>query len=177
MTSAKRALIYLVIFAVIAIGGGIFVANGIQRPVPGADQEYTAEFTNVAGLRIGAEHVPERARRDLPGPVVEVVVTPAGDVGDAAQRAAARARVRQQRDLVAEDAIGSALGVSRGDRLLCRGDRLVAWTERGLLAARHLPRYLPDWVVYDARITVERGGLLFGDRPTRAGGFFDASWR
>ncbi len=53
MTSAKRALIYLVIFAVIAIGGGIFVANGIQRPVPGADQEYTAEFTNVAGLRIG----------------------------------------------------------------------------------------------------------------------------
>src|SRR5699024_4709314 len=28
--------------------------------------------------------------------------------------------------------VGSALGVTRGDRLLCRGDRLVAWTERGL---------------------------------------------
>ena len=52
-----------------------------------------------------------------------------------------------------------------------------SWTERGLLAARHLPRYLPDWVVYDARIAVARGGLLFGERPTRAGGFFDASWR
>lgn len=60
-------------------------------------------------------------------------------------------------------------------------DRVVvlhgALSERGLLAARSLPRYLPDWVVYDARIAAERGGLLFGDRPTLAGGFFDASWR
>src|SRR5690606_9878406 len=35
-------------------------------------------------------------------------------------------------------------------------DRVVvlhaAVSERGLLAARSLPRYLPDWVVYDARI-------------------------
>jgi hypothetical protein len=52
-----------------------------------------------------------------------------------------------------------------------------AVSERGVLAARHLPRYLPDWVVYDARVAAERGGLLFGDRPTLAGGFFDASWR
>ncbi|QKT08357.1 MCE family protein [Gordonia sp. X0973] len=53
MTSAKRALVYLIIFAVVAIGGGIFVANGIVRPVPGASNEYTGDFTNVAGLRVG----------------------------------------------------------------------------------------------------------------------------
>ncbi len=50
-------------------------------------------------------------------------------------------------------------------------------SERGTLAARHLPRYLPDWVLYDARIASERGGLLFGTRPTLDGGFFDGSWR
>jgi hypothetical protein len=49
--------------------------------------------------------------------------------------------------------------------------------ERATLAARDLPRYLPDWVVYDARVAVERGGLLFGKRPTIAGGFFDPSWK
>jgi predicted esterase len=49
-------------------------------------------------------------------------------------------------------------------------------TERATLAVRSLPRYLPDWVVYDARIATERGGLLFGKRPTIAGGFFDSSW-
>ncbi|MFT4201707.1 MlaD family protein [Gordonia sp. (in: high G+C Gram-positive bacteria)] len=53
MTSAKRALIYLVVFAIVAIGGGIFVANGITRPVAGAKAEYTADFTNVSGLRVG----------------------------------------------------------------------------------------------------------------------------
>ncbi|MFT3900985.1 MAG: MlaD family protein [Gordonia sp. (in: high G+C Gram-positive bacteria)] len=53
MTSAKRALIYLVVFAVVAIGGGIFVTNGILRPVAGAKAEYTADFENVSGLRVG----------------------------------------------------------------------------------------------------------------------------
>ncbi len=53
MTTAKRALIYLTIFAIIAIGGGIFVSNGIQRPIAGASQEYDADFSNVAGLRVG----------------------------------------------------------------------------------------------------------------------------
>jgi len=53
VTTAKRALIYLTIFAIIAIGGGIFVTNGILRPVAKADAEYTADFTNVSGLRVG----------------------------------------------------------------------------------------------------------------------------
>ncbi|GAA3049006.1 MCE family protein [Gordonia defluvii] len=53
MTSAKRALVYLVVFAIVAIGGGIFVSNGIIRPVANAAAEYTADFTNVAGLRVG----------------------------------------------------------------------------------------------------------------------------
>ena len=48
--------------------------------------------------------------------------------------------------------------------------------ERAVLASRFLPRYLPDFVVYDDRITSERGGLLFGDRPVIAGGFFGDGW-
>nr|WP_212763457.1 MlaD family protein [Gordonia araii] len=46
-------MIYLIVFAIVAIGGGIFVTNGILRPVQGADAEYTADFTNVSGLRVG----------------------------------------------------------------------------------------------------------------------------
>lgn len=46
----------------------------------------------------------------------------------------------------------------------------------GTLAARSLPRFVPDWVVYDARVHVERGGLLFGERPWIDGGFFDEHW-
>lgn len=49
--------------------------------------------------------------------------------------------------------------------------------EAGMLASRFLPRYLPDYVVYDARTSSERGGLLFGSRPFLAGGFFDEHWQ
>jgi hypothetical protein len=48
--------------------------------------------------------------------------------------------------------------------------------EEAILASRFLPRYLPDWVVYDARASVERGGLLFDQRPFVAGGFFSEHW-
>ncbi len=48
--------------------------------------------------------------------------------------------------------------------------------EAGTLASRYLPRYLPDFVVYDGRIAVERGGLLFGQRPYLDGGFFSEHW-
>lgn len=50
-------------------------------------------------------------------------------------------------------------------------------TPEGTLASRFLPRYLPDYVVYDERVTMKRGDLLFGDRPTLGGGFFDPSWQ
>lgn len=46
----------------------------------------------------------------------------------------------------------------------------------GTLAARSLPRFLPDFVVYDAGVNVERGSLLFDDRPWIDGGFFDEHW-
>jgi predicted esterase len=49
--------------------------------------------------------------------------------------------------------------------------------ERGLLASRFLPRYLPDYVVYDARAAAQRGGLLMDQRPYLAGGSFGEDWK
>lgn len=46
----------------------------------------------------------------------------------------------------------------------------------GTLAARSLPRFVPDFVVYDARVEVQRGSLLFDQRPFIDGGFFDEHW-
>lgn len=50
-------------------------------------------------------------------------------------------------------------------------------TPRAALAVRFLPRYLPDYVVYDAGLAIKRGGLLMDGRPVKAAGFFDESWR
>lgn len=50
-------------------------------------------------------------------------------------------------------------------------------TESAARATRYLPRYLPDWVVYDTAITRAKGGLLFGARPVLAGGFFTEAWK
>jgi hypothetical protein len=47
---------------------------------------------------------------------------------------------------------------------------------KGTLAARFLPRYLPDWVVYDVGLVTMSGGLLFESRPVRGGGFFGERW-
>lgn len=46
-----------------------------------------------------------------------------------------------------------------------------------LFHAGHLPDLLPDWIVYDASSWNRAGGLVLGDRPFLAGGFFDADWR
>lgn len=46
----------------------------------------------------------------------------------------------------------------------------------GTLASRSLPRFVPDWVVYDARVNVQRGSLLFDERPFIDGGFFGEHW-
>jgi dienelactone hydrolase len=50
-------------------------------------------------------------------------------------------------------------------------------TSSGTLASRHLPWLVPDYLVYDGRITALRGALLLGAAPVLDGGFFDASWR
>ena len=42
----------------------------------------------------------------------------------------------------------------------------------GLGLARHLPRYLPDYVVYDRRIAAALGGAVLGGRDVLAAGFF-----
>ncbi len=68
-----------------------------------------------------------------------------------------------------------------GQGALRTGSRYVVvhagTSPRAVLAARFLPRYLPDYVVYDAGLAVKRGGLLMDGRPVRAAGFFDESWR
>ncbi len=46
----------------------------------------------------------------------------------------------------------------------------------GTLASRHLPRFSPDYLVYDGRITVQRGGHLLDRRVVRDGGFFGIDW-
>ena len=50
-------------------------------------------------------------------------------------------------------------------------------SSRGTLASRHLPQLAPDFLVYDGRITVQRGELLLDKRQVLAGGFFDDDWR
>jgi hypothetical protein len=52
----------------------------------------------------------------------------------------------------------------------------AASSARAALAIRMLPRFLPDWVVYDASLARQKGGLLFDQRPVRAGGFFSERW-
>ena len=47
---------------------------------------------------------------------------------------------------------------------------------QGTLASRHLPRYTPDYLVYDQGITTQRHGTLLGDREVLAGGFFTQAW-
>ena len=49
--------------------------------------------------------------------------------------------------------------------------------DRGTLASRHLPQLVPDYLVYDGRITVQRGELLLDKRTVLEGGFFDQSWQ
>lgn len=47
----------------------------------------------------------------------------------------------------------------------------------GTLASRHLPRFVPDFLVYDARMMTQRGGHLLDQRPVLEGGFFDMEWK
>ena len=53
MTSFRRALVYLIVFAVMTVAGGLFINNAIDRPVPNVTRTYTADFTNAAGLKAG----------------------------------------------------------------------------------------------------------------------------
>ncbi|MFW0791225.1 MlaD family protein [Gordonia sp. CPCC 205333] len=53
MTTLLRSSIYLIIFALVAVGGGVFIANAISRPTEGDSNTYRAEFSNVSGLRVG----------------------------------------------------------------------------------------------------------------------------
>ncbi len=46
----------------------------------------------------------------------------------------------------------------------------------GVLAARHLPELLPDFLVFDERISTKRSSRLLAGRPVLAGGYFDEAW-
>ena len=47
----------------------------------------------------------------------------------------------------------------------------------GTLASRHIPRFAPDFLVYNGHLTQERGGHLLDRREVLEGGFFDINWR
>jgi hypothetical protein len=52
-------------------------------------------------------------------------------------------------------------------------------TFRGTLASRHLPQLAPDFLIYDRKMTIERGELLLDRRgpAVKEGGFFDDAWK
>ena len=50
-------------------------------------------------------------------------------------------------------------------------------TWQGTLLSRHLPLFLPDYVVFDERVARQTGGRLMDRRPALDGGFFDEEWR
>jgi poly(3-hydroxybutyrate) depolymerase len=59
------------------------------------------------------------------------------------------------------------------------GEYLVLYAgvgHRGVLAARNLPELLPDYLVFDDRMTERRGGRLLAGRAVLAGGFFGDAW-
>lgn len=49
-------------------------------------------------------------------------------------------------------------------------------TPRATLAARMLPRYLPDFVIYGRELATQRGGLLMDQRKVLSAGFFSEGW-
>ena len=51
----------------------------------------------------------------------------------------------------------------------------VTW--RGTRLSRHLPLFLPDYVVFDSKVAIQTGGRLMDRRPWRDGGFLDAGWQ
>jgi len=53
MRGFTKSLVYLIIFAVVAVICGVFVVNAINRPLAASTNSYTAKFTNVSGLRVG----------------------------------------------------------------------------------------------------------------------------
>jgi phospholipid/cholesterol/gamma-HCH transport system substrate-binding protein len=53
MRGFSRSLVYLIIFAIVAVICGVFVVNAINRPIAAKTASYTAKFTNVSGLRVG----------------------------------------------------------------------------------------------------------------------------
>ncbi len=54
---------------------------------------------------------------------------------------------------------------------------LAAPDVAGTLRALSLPRMLPDFVVYDAKVAAARGQMVLGSASLVAGGMFDARWR
>ena len=50
-------------------------------------------------------------------------------------------------------------------------------TRRGTLLSRYLPRFLPDLIVYDERVSSRYVERILIDRPVLFGGFYDSDWR
>ncbi|WP_019201580.1 MlaD family protein [Tsukamurella sp. 1534] len=53
MTRFRASTIRLIVFVVVVALGTTFTVRALQRPAPGSQVEYTAQFTNASGLRPG----------------------------------------------------------------------------------------------------------------------------
>ncbi|MDP0399677.1 MlaD family protein [Tsukamurella strandjordii] len=53
MTRFRSSLIRFLVFVVIVVLGTTFTVRALQRPAPGTQVGYTAQFTNASGLRTG----------------------------------------------------------------------------------------------------------------------------
>ncbi|MBB4852892.1 phospholipid/cholesterol/gamma-HCH transport system substrate-binding protein [Mycobacteroides chelonae] len=76
MTGTRRALIYLMVTAVLTAFIYVVVVNGLRNPVAAPTASYQALFNDVSGLRVGADI---RRQGVQVGKVTSIVVSRSGD--------------------------------------------------------------------------------------------------
>ncbi|WP_418002827.1 MlaD family protein [Mycobacterium sp. PDNC021] len=77
MTETRRALVYLVVTAVLTAFIYVVVVNGLRNPLATRTASYQALFSDVSGLRVGAD---VRRQGVQVGKVTSIAVSRAGDV-------------------------------------------------------------------------------------------------
>lgn len=76
MTAARRALVYLLATAVLTTFVYVVVVNGLRNPVATPTSHYDASFSDVSGLRVGAD---VRRQGVQVGKVISIAVARSGD--------------------------------------------------------------------------------------------------
>ncbi|SKT94720.1 Mce family protein [Mycobacteroides abscessus subsp. massiliense] len=83
MRGARKSLVRLLIAAVITSLVYVLIVNGLRNPVADSTAVYQALFSDVSGLRVGAD---VRRQGVQVGKVTAIAVTPAGDTNVASVR-------------------------------------------------------------------------------------------